>query len=67
MEESQIKQKREAINKQIKKLQNRRAYEKRKQEKIYCEVCARKVDRLYIDKHLETTKHKRREELLNEQ
>lgn len=66
MDESQIKQKREAMNKEFKRLRNKKAYEKRKQEKFFCEVCATKIDKLYIEKHFQTTKHKKREALFNE-
>jgi hypothetical protein len=54
-----MKLKRAEIRKAVKKETNRQAYEKRKEQKVICEVCAAEFDKYWEKKHFESNRHRK--------
>lgn len=61
----ELKQKRDEIKRQAKKERNKKQYEKTKEDSVICGVCACRVSKYYMSKHLETARHKNWELLQN--
>lgn len=54
------------ISKALRKKRNERFYEKRKNDRIFCECCKRHIDKYYWTGHINTRLHKRCQEIADE-